>query len=75
MRPLIDEVQKRVATYKDDLANGVIAQDDYPRFIGIIKGLREAIDLIKEWEAKSMSHGEEEEWQQVEGESDPPPKK
>ena len=64
MRPLADDLQKEIDFLKDDLASGKIELGDYPHIIGVIKGLRKAIDIAKEWEAKNMNDGEEE-WQEV----------
>ena len=49
---IIALIYREIEGKKDDLSNGLVSVEDYRYIVGMIKGLREAIDLIKEGEKK-----------------------
>jgi hypothetical protein len=59
---IIAAIYREVEGLKEDLANGLVPLENYRYHVGIIKGMKESIELIKDSEQKfaedSISEGE-----------------
>ena len=49
---IIAAIYREIEGKKDDLANGLVDGIEYRYVVGIIKGMKEAIELIKDSEKK-----------------------
>lgn len=71
---LIAAIERDIEGHKEDLSNGLSSHDDFRYVVGIIRGLRDAIETIKESErvflADEIDDGSDD-WSSASGGSGP----